>query len=787
MDSEKTKQNRGPLIHGVTIKTRLAFTFFTFFVLVSVCGFLWLRQIEILGDATRSVRDVALPKIISANEAERALTTHRLQVRRSAQTNDFRQLATIERTLRVAEGVFETNLAKLSLELKTAPEVLLADRALKRWESYLVAVDDVRKLTEQGELRQARARLDQGAELAASQLFDTLHELVDLTRNESDFISAQMEQQYQDARNLTITIVLAALFVTLLATWWTAKAISGPLLKITTALRRLSDGQDDAEIPPLSDRQNEIGALARAANAYRDNLIETRKLASDLSHERTRLYETVKNIPFALGVFDQNGEVIVSNDAFHNIFDLPKEFEITNPSQQDVLSEIGKKFTSNGSTNFSEHILKTVGEKASKTEIWKTVEDRIISVTVKSRPEGWMLIGEDITEQERIRAVSEQAERQRTIGLLTGGVAHDFNNLLAVIMGNQELLRDGLTDHEDLKMVDASISAAARGADLTQSMLSFAQKARLSPRDLDLGALVNEMRDLFERTLPSSIDVVVNTDDNLWPVHADPRATENALLNLIVNARDAMPDGGRLSISLTNQVVEESDISKIQNGLSVGNYVELTVMDSGQGIAPEHLEKIFEPFFSTKGPGAGSGLGLSRVYGFMKQSSGRIVVSSTVNKGTMFCLWFPAKKLQNAKPSKGRDDQSVPTLVGQRVLVAEDDDDVRKIIVTMLETAQCIVMSAPDGNTALKVFQENPGFDLVLTDVMMPGGMLGTELVEKIKEIQPDMPAILLTGYADSDISNPTDKSTTMLLRKPVNRKDLISKVAQAIATASTP
>lgn len=787
MSSEYKKYPSQTSMLRISIRTRLAITFLAFLILISVFGYLWLRQIEVIGDATRSIRDVALPKIVSASEVERALTTHRLLVRRGAQTNDFRQLAAIERTLREAEDGFESNLVALRTDLESVPEAVLADEALMLWKSYLEAVEDVRRLSEQGELRQASARLDGEAELAASQLFEALHELVNLTRTESELISAQVENQYDTARKLTILIIIAALLGTLLATLWTARAISSPLLQITQALRRLSDGQSTAAIPPLSGRRDEIGALAKAANAYRDNLIETRTLADDLSHERTRLHTTVQNMPLALGMFDTHGELIVSNDAFHDIFHLPADFETTNSSQRGILREIGKSFMPEAPNRFAEGVLNIVAEKKSQAEVWRTREMRSISVNVQPTPEGWMLIGEEVTEQERIRARSEQAERQSTIGLLTGGVAHDFNNLLAVIMGNQELLRDGLSDPDDLELVDATITAATRGADLTQSMLSFAQKARLTPRDLDLGELVNEMRSLFERTLPSSIEVRVDIQNNLWPVHADPSATENALLNLILNARDAMPQGGTLTVKLENQIVEGDDATNAQNGLSTGKYVELTVMDTGNGIAPEHIEKIFEPFFTTKGPGAGSGLGLSRIHGFMKQSCGKVVVGSTLNKGTMFCLWFPAVTLLDTAPSTGDRFQTNPELVGKRILVAEDDHDVRKIIVTILEKAQCIVTSASNGVSALKKFEANPDFDLLLTDAMMPGGLLGGELIETVQQIDPDLPTILLSGYADFDAEEDQNKINVLKLRKPISRVELIAKVAQAIPKPSDP
>lgn len=240
------------------------------------------------------------------------------------------------------------------------------------------------------------------------------------------------------------------------------------------------------------------------------------------------------------------------------------------------------------------------------------------------------------------RIIADRAQKLDSIGRLTGGMAHDFNNLLAAIMGCLELLRDDETDVKQLDLIDAGLSATRRGADLTRSMLAFARSATLEPSFIDLNTLVNETRNWAGRTLPSSIDVNTSLLVGLWPIKADISSTENALLNLIVNARDAMPEGGELTIETSNVRIDEAYLDARQQKIEPGRYVVLTVRDTGHGIPNETLEHIFEPFFTTKAPGDGTGLGLSMILGFMQQSGGTVQVTSELDVGTTFKLYFKA-------------------------------------------------------------------------------------------------------------------------------------------------
>ena len=385
------------------------------------------------------------------------------------------------------------------------------------------------------------------------------------------------------------------------------------------------------------------------------------------------------------------------------------------------------------------------------------------------------------------RIVAMRAQKHESIGQLTGGVAHDFNNLLAVIMGNLELLRDGIDTPSQLRMIDASIGATRRGADLTRNMLAFARKARLEPEVFDLNQLVNETRNWAGRTLPASISLETSLLADLWKVKADTSSTESALLNLILNARDAMPDGGRLTIETSNVRIDDTHTELQAENLDPGRYVMLSVSDTGQGIPENSLSQIFEPFYSTKPPGAGSGLGLSMVEGFTRQSGGTVSVSSEPGLGTTFKLYFKAHSGPVEVASNKETSQHTLPALGQRLLVVEDEPDVLSVIVTTLERAGFDVTAARSGDEALPLFEAGLGFDLLLTDIVMPGSLQGTDLARTLRATVPGMPVVFLSGYAnDATTMGPGSRAEDIRLTKPVSRADLLKAVRTSLATSAS-
>jgi CheY-like chemotaxis protein len=362
-------------------------------------------------------------------------------------------------------------------------------------------------------------------------------------------------------------------------------------------------------------------------------------------------------------------------------------------------------------------------------------------------------------------------------------VAHDFNNLLAVIMGNLELLRDGIDAPDLLRMVDTSIGATRRGADLTRNMLAFARKAPLEPEVFDLNRLVEETRSWAGRTLPASIHVETILLADLWQVKADPSSTESALLNLILNARDAMQDGGQLTIETANVRLGAEDALPLAENLEPGRYVMLAVRDTGRGIPENSLAQIFEPFYSTKPPGAGTGLGLSMVEGFTRQSGGAVSVSSEPGLGTTFELYFKAHVgvVDTATPLQPV--AGVEPATGQRLLVVEDEPEVLSVLVTTLERAGFTVASAPSGDEALALFETCPEFDLLLTDIVMPGRLQGTDLALELRSRAPDLPVVFLSGYAREVMGQaPGSRPEDIRLTKPVRRADLVEAIRKSLS-----
>lgn len=396
---------------------------------------------------------------------------------------------------------------------------------------------------------------------------------------------------------------------------------------------------------------------------------------------------------------------------------------------------------------------------------------------------GTVIIMNDVTEYERQRKESLRNCRMSAIGQLTGGVAHDFNNLLAVIMGNLELMKDTEIAPEHHEMIDAALAATRRGASLTKNLLAFSRQSKLEVEVLNLNAVILDAQRWMRRALPESISVETSLLAGVWPVQLDRSSLENALLNLIVNARDAMGGLGGLTIETANVRIDEAYIDSRDEELSVGRYVMLAVSDTGTGISQQDVERLFEPFFTTKGPGAGSGVGLSMVQGFVKQSGGTVQVYSELGVGTTFKLYFPISK-EVAQSAIDLESKTVTFDAGDaRVLLAEDDKSVRDVLETVLRGSGYTVVSASTGDAALELFQSEPKFDLLLTDIVMPGSLQGTGLAKAIRLSQPSLPIIFLSGYAaEATVHGNGLQPEDVRLMKPVPKQDLLDAVARRLA-----
>jgi len=360
------------------------------------------------------------------------------------------------------------------------------------------------------------------------------------------------------------------------------------------------------------------------------------------------------------------------------------------------------------------------------------------------------------------------------VGQLTGGVAHDFNNLLAVILGNTELLEAEMGDNPLLATIER---AATRGAELTQRLLAFARQQALQPRPIDLAILVPGLHGLFQCTLGEPVKITIHVSEGIWPVLADPGQLENALLNLAINARDAMPEGGIFEIKCENVQLQDSD------KVAAGDYVQIAVRDSGSGMAEGVCEHAFEPFFTTKDVGEGSGLGLSMVYGFARQSGGDATIDSATGTGTEIKLLLPRSEVTTMM---NESTQSTDMKRGQEgaILVLEDDPDVRSFAVAALEGLGYRVREAADANAALQVLEEEAeNLDLLLSDVVLPGGVSGPELAAKARGLYPKLKLVFMSGYAaDLYTHDKIPGFDELLLNKPFRLAELSKAIHDTLA-----
>ena len=411
----------------------------------------------------------------------------------------------------------------------------------------------------------------------------------------------------------------------------------------------------------------------------------------------------------------------------------------------------------------------------------RTVEGNIIATHAFLRDVSQEL--DDEAERSRLAAQLQQSQKMEVIGQLTGGVAHDFNNLLTVIIGSLDLLRLVLPkecDNKVFHLVSQSLDASERAGALTQRLLAFARRQALQPRALDINALVDGMDMLLRRTLGETITISTRRAEGPWPCHADPTQLENVVLNLAINARDAMATGGELTIETSNVTIPSGSSPK-NNGVPSGNYVQLSVTDTGVGMNPETIERAFEPFFTTKGVGQGSGLGLSMVYGFVKQSGGHVRISSALGQGTNIRVYLPrtdlvSEEFLDARPATATSSN------GEWVLVVEDEERVRSLSVTLLDHLGYKIIAASSGQAALDLLDEHPHVDLLFTDVVLEGGMSGFQLAEKVRASHPDLKVLYASGYTETAIQQHARLNHDIdLVPKPFTLAELGKRVRMAL------
>jgi signal transduction histidine kinase/CheY-like chemotaxis protein len=374
-----------------------------------------------------------------------------------------------------------------------------------------------------------------------------------------------------------------------------------------------------------------------------------------------------------------------------------------------------------------------------------------------------------------------QSQKMEALGQLTGGLAHDFNNLLTVILGNAEHLAEHLSADAELRnFAQGTVSAAERGAELTKSLLAFSRRQPLMPKNIDVGDQIMRMQVMLQRALGAHIECKFILGEDLWPATVDPAQLQSAVLNLALNARDATPEGGSLTVEVRNATLDKGS-ADIDDEVRPGDYVMVAVTDTGKGMTSDVAARAFEPFFTTKDVGKGTGLGLSMVYGFVKQSGGAMKLHSEPGQGTVVKLYLPRAGSPQATEPPSSDRPAAPG-GSETILLVDDDDMVRSYVEMELKKLGYRVLSARDGSAALKVLRGAGEIDLLLTDIVMPGGMFGNQLAEEALRLRPGLRVLFTSGYSEDPavLRNPSDPGV-QLLKKPFRRQDLAQAVRAAL------
>ena len=398
--------------------------------------------------------------------------------------------------------------------------------------------------------------------------------------------------------------------------------------------------------------------------------------------------------------------------------------------------------------------------------------------------------GRDITEEKAAEAELEaaqealrQSQKMEAVGQLTGGIAHDFNNLLSGISGSLEMLESRINAgrYADLeRFIDAALGSTRRAAALTQRLLAFSRRQVLDPRPIDINALVAGVDDLIRRTLGPGITMEVTGEDDLWLTKVDPSQLENALLNLSINARDAMPDGGAMTIRTANLQFDAK--AARERELASGQYVSLSVIDTGAGMSPEVVERAFDPFYTTKPLGQGTGLGLSMIHGFVRQSGGQVRIRSEIGVGTTMTLYLP--RFVGELDHAGAPERTAPADAGsgETVLVIDDEPVVRMLVCEVLQEAGYTCLEADDGPSGLQILQSSAHIDLLITDVGLPGGMNGRQVADTARTTNPDLKVLFITGYAESSVIGEGALEAGMqVITKPFAMTELGDKIRRML------
>ncbi|MCF5362282.1 PAS domain-containing protein [Pseudomonas syringae] len=541
--------------------------------------------------------------------------------------------------------------------------------------------------------------------------------------------------------------------------------------------------------------------------------IDGRRTAED---ERDRLNELLRiftaAVPGVVYAKDLEGRMLVANRGTADLIGKPPEFFIgktdleflDDQEQARTLMETDRRIMQ---SNVSEQIEEQVNLADGSAAIWLSTKAPLldasgdvigligssIDVTARKKAEEAVRelnqtleqrIEQAVFEREQIEDALRHSQKMDAVGQLTGGIAHDFNNLLAGISGSLELitkrLAQGRVGDVD-RYVSVAQGAVRRAASLTHRLLAFSRRQTLSPRVTDVNGLIHDMEELIARTVGPEIDIKVVAHDDLWPALIDHAQLESSLLNLCLNARDAMPNGGRIFIETPNASLEEC--TDPDHGIPAGEHLSIRVTDTGIGMSPDIAAKAFEPFFTTKAIGAGTGLGLSMVYGFVRQSGGQIRVESVEGQGTSVVMHLPRYTADNApRAVEPEVIEEPPHHTGETVLVVDDEPSVRMLVAEVISGLGYNCLEAADAQSGLQILQSDTRIDLLISDIGLPGGMNGREMADAAGDCRPGLPTLFITGYAKTSVLDDCHlRPCTQVLTKPFGLDALAGRVTGLI------
>ena len=537
--------------------------------------------------------------------------------------------------------------------------------------------------------------------------------------------------------------------------------LSSRVRRITAVMNEMSQGGgEDIQIPFTEDR-SELGEMARALEVFH------RYGAEIATNHRIVLVNRAVEELWGL----ERAQVL--GKTMHDLFPKHRADIISGRDEEVIRS--GKAFY-----YMDAHPLAGYSENSGAPFV---TSRRLCIHGRDGKPAYLLTVIEDITERRAVEQQLRQAQKMEAVGKLSGGLAHDFNNLLLVMVGNLDQLIEELVDRPNAaEKADAVLKAALRGAELTQQMLAFSRQQPLQPRRVDINVLLDNTMRMIKRTLGGSIEIEVHATTGLPPIFVDAAQLEAALVNIAINARDAMPRGGKLIVASSAIQLSAEDKPSYPE-LVPGRYVVLCLTDTGVGMPAEVLSRIFEPFFTTKGPGKGTGLGLSMVYGFIKQSGGHIGAYSEVGRGSAFKLYLPVDRASDDESTLAAIADEAPLAHdGEVVLAVDDDADVRATVASYLRELGYRVEIAENAEKAMQKIRTPTKIDLLFTDIIMPGGVNGKELAVAARRVRPDLKVLFTSGFPGDSLGSVELEAGAALLGKPYRRIDLARKLHEVLA-----